>query len=85
VRKRSFPGERATNAMSKVLTFRRRHAVEVERLSVCGTWTERFFVEVRAAAAHEALEQVAFTLRSAERIVSPMATTAVRVGATDSA
>ena len=47
--------------------------IEVERVSACGTWAERFFVEVSAATAGDALAQVQFSLDESERIVGGVA------------
>jgi hypothetical protein len=57
--------------MGDILPFRKRHLLEIERTSSCRTWRERFFVEVRAVAVDEALEQVLFSLSASETIVSP--------------
>ena len=55
--------------MTNVLIFRRRHLIEIERVSRCRTWTERFLVEVRAATVEDALRQVRFSLGNSETIV----------------
>jgi len=58
-----------TAFMTNVLIFRRRHLIEIERVSRCRTWTERFLVEVRAATVEDALRQVRFSLGNSETIV----------------
>jgi hypothetical protein len=50
-----------------------KHMIEVERVSACGTWVERFFVELSAATAGDALAQVEFSLGESERIVAGVA------------
>jgi hypothetical protein len=44
-----------------------KHLIEVERLSACGTWVERFFVEVHAATEEHARACVEFSLQDSER------------------
>jgi hypothetical protein len=46
-----------------------KHVIEIERDSACGTWVERFLVEINAATVADAKALVAFSLDAAERIV----------------
>jgi hypothetical protein len=50
-----------------------KYLLEIERPSICGTWFERFLVEVQATSTHAAMEQIAFSLDEAERVVACVA------------
>ena len=50
-----------------------KHMIEVERVSDCGIWVERFYVEANAATAEDAHAQVEFSLGESERIVTGVA------------
>ena len=50
-----------------------RFVLEVERQSVCRTWSERFLVQVQAVSVKHAQAMVAFGLEDAESIVSCVA------------
>ena len=49
-----------------------RYVLEIEHVA-CRTWFERFFIDVRASHAQDALEQIAFSLDKSERVVSCVA------------
>jgi hypothetical protein len=46
------------------------HLIEIERDSRCGTWVERYFVEIQAATLERAHDLIEFTARNGERIAS---------------